>query len=264
MSEDQQRADRPGGRRTRDRRGSLATSPRTAVLWSGVEQVLSARGERLDVLDLGGGTGGLAVAVAGLGHQVVVVDPSPDALAAFERRASDAGVADRVRAVQGDADDLPQVVGEGSQDVVLCHGVLEHVDDPADAIRRIAATLRPGGAVSLLVAQRLAAVLGRALAGRFAEASRTLASTDGRWGEHDPLPRRFDAEQVVGLLEQHGLRAQSVHGLRVFADLVPEVLVDGEDARDALRDLERLAGEGDHPVLTALAAQLHVVAVRDR
>ena len=52
----------------------------------------------LDIVDVGGGTGGFAVALARLGHRVTVIDPSPDALAALERRAAEAGVSDAVRA----------------------------------------------------------------------------------------------------------------------------------------------------------------------
>ena len=60
---------------------------RTAVLWAALRAVLDADGPR-DVLDVGGGTGGFAVPIAELGHRVTVVDPSPDALAALERRAA--------------------------------------------------------------------------------------------------------------------------------------------------------------------------------
>ena len=98
--------------------------------------------------------------------------------------------------------------------------------------------LRPGGAASLLVAQRLAVVLARALAGRFAEAAHALDAPDGRWGQADPLPRRFDASSIVALAEAAGLSTRRppglVHGVRLFSDLVPEALVDGEDARAAL------------------------------
>ncbi|MGN6246636.1 MAG: class I SAM-dependent methyltransferase, partial [Motilibacteraceae bacterium] len=83
----------------------------------------------LDVLDVGGGTGGFAVPLAREGHRVTVVDPSPDALAALERRAAEAGVP--VRAVQGDLSDLLDVVPAAGADVVLVHGALEHADDPA-------------------------------------------------------------------------------------------------------------------------------------
>jgi hypothetical protein len=138
------------------------------------------------------------------------------------------------------------------------------VDSPAEALAGVVGVLRPGGMASLLVAQRLAAVLARALVGRFAEAAQALDDTDGRWGPADPLPRRFDRAQVLGLLDAAGLRPRMVHGVRLFTDLVPEALVDGDDARAALLDLERRAGDhSDHPELAALAAQLHVVAVRD-
>ena len=55
--------------------------------------VLSARAAQagrtvLDVVDVGAGTGGLAVSIASRGHRVTVVDPSPDALAAARWRAT--------------------------------------------------------------------------------------------------------------------------------------------------------------------------------
>ncbi|GAB3597888.1 methyltransferase [Angustibacter peucedani] len=257
----------------RPRRGDVATSPRTAAVWDVVQRTAAqlagspartaSTGSALEVLDAGAGTGGMAVRLAALGHRVTVVDPSPDALAALERRAEEAGVVDRVSAVQADAAQLPQVVAPSSVDLVCCHGVLEHVDEPRQAVQAVADVLRPGGAASLLVAQRSAVVLARALAGRFAEAARALDDPDGRWGEADPLPRRFDQPQLLALVEAAGLVPRQVHGVRLFSDLVPEALVDGDDARAALLDLERRAGEHpEHPELAALAVQLHVLAVR--
>src|SRR5580693_6579208 len=103
---------------------------------------------RLDIVDAGGGTGGSAVPLAGLGHHVTVIDPSPDSLAAAERRAAEMNV--RLTMVQGDAADLTAVAGRQGADLVLCHNVLEYVDSPADAMAAIAGVLRPGGAVSVL------------------------------------------------------------------------------------------------------------------
>ena len=48
------------------------------------ERMAQTGNDRLDVVDAGGGTGGFAVPLAGQGHRVTVVDPSPDALAALE------------------------------------------------------------------------------------------------------------------------------------------------------------------------------------
>ncbi len=53
---------------------------------------------------------------------------------------------------------------------MICHNVLEYVDSPAAALAAVARVLRPGGTVSVLAANTVAAVLQRALAGKYAEA----------------------------------------------------------------------------------------------
>ncbi|WP_073952552.1 methyltransferase [Streptomyces kebangsaanensis] len=238
-------------------------SLRTAVVWEVLRDALDRRvkatgRESLDVLDTGGGSGNFAVPVARLGHRVTVVDPSPNALFALERRAAEADVADRVRGVQGDVHGLFDVAERGGYDVVLCHGVLEYVDDPAEGVRNAVAALRAEGVLSLLAAGLGGAVLARALAGHFKEARQALDDPHGRWGEGDPVPRRFTAEQLTALVEGAGLAVGSVHGVRVFADLVPGVLVDTEPgALDALLKLEEAAAE--LPAFHSVATQLHVL-----
>lgn len=240
------------------------SSLRTAVVWEVLREALdrrAAEAERpvLDVLDTGGGTGNFAVPVARLGHRVTVVDPSPDALFALERRAAEAGVTDLVRAVQGDTQTLADLVEPGSTDVVLCHGVLEVVDDPAEALGSITAVLRKSGLVSLLAANRHGAVLARALSGHFVEARNALEGETGRWGAGDPMPRRFTPDELTALADAVGLHVLSVHGIRVFADLVPGVLVDSEPgAMEALLRLEEAAAQ--QPAFHAAATQLHLLA----
>jgi SAM-dependent methyltransferase len=236
---------------------------RTAVVWEVLQDALDRRvkatgRQALDVLDTGGGSGNFAVPVARLGHRVTVVDPSPNALFALERRAAEADVADRVQGVQGDAHGLFDVVERGGYDVVLCHGVLEYVDDPAEGIRNAVAALRSEGVLSLLAAGLGGAVLARALAGHFKEAKQALEDPDGRWGHGDPMPRRFTADQLTKLVEGAGLNVGAVHGIRIFADLVPGVLVDTEPgAMEALLKLEEAAAE--LPAFHSVATQIHVL-----
>ncbi|MBT2472847.1 methyltransferase [Streptomyces sp. ISL-66] len=238
-------------------------SLRTAVVWEVLKEALDRRVKAtgrdvLDVLDTGGGTGKFAVPVARLGHRVTVVDPSPNALFGLERRVSEAGVADLVRGVQGDAQGLLDVVERDAYDVVVCHGVLEYVDDPAEGVANAVAALRPGGILSLLGAGLGGAVLARALAGHFTEARTALTDPAGRWGPGDPVPRRFTAEQLAALVGDAGLAVGAVHGVRIFADLVPGVLVDTEPgAVEALLRLEEAAAE--LPAFHAVATQLHVL-----
>ena len=235
---------------------------RTAVAWDALAAALSRHQkdtgrDRLDVVDAGGGTGGFAVPLASQGHHVTVVDPSPDALAALERRAAEAALSDRVSAVQGDAADLAELLGVGSADVVLCHGVLEIVDDPVDAVRGIAGVLRPAGLASVLVAQRFAAVLARAVAGHLGDARHALRDPNGRWGTGDPLPRRFDEPESGDLFEAADMRVLQVHGVRVFADLVPGALSDEPTSCATCWSSRRRSQD---PAFRAVAGQLHVLA----
>ncbi len=238
-----------------DRPSERRAAARTAVVWEALRPVLD--GTAGDVLDIGGGTGGFAVRVAELGHRVQVVDPSPDALAALDRRARESGVADRVTGQQGELSSLLDVTGPASVDIVLCHGVLEVVDDSAAALATIAEVLRPGGVLSLLVAQRHAAVVARAMAGHFQQARAMLDSTSstGRSG------RRFTHDEITSLLSGADFELSSVHGVRVFADLVPGSLLDLEPgATQALLELEQAVAE--RPEYLPLATQLHVIARR--
>jgi SAM-dependent methyltransferase len=232
---------------------------RTAAVWAVLHRELQRHaGQELTVLDVGGGTGGFAVPVAEAGHRVTVVDASPDALAALTRRAADAGVAERVRAVQGDGDALAGLIPAGSVDLILCHAVLEVVDDPAGVVAAIAAALRPGGAVSLLVASRAAAVLGRAVNGHLDVASALLTDPEGRAGARDTLRRRYDADTAAALLTTAGLAVEEIHGVRVLADLLPPAVVEADP--QAMLDLELALSA--RPPFRDIAAQLHLFARR--
>lgn len=232
---------------------------RTAAVWAVLRRELERHADReLTVLDVGGGTGGFAVPLAEAGHTVTVVDASPDALAALTRRAADAGVADRVRAVQGDGDALTSLVEPGSVDLILCHSVLEVVDDPAGVVAAVATALRPGGAVSLLVAGRAAAILGRAINGHLRSAATVVTDPDGRAGARDTLRRRYDAETAAALLSSAGLTVEEILGVRVLADLLPAAVLE-EDPATVLELELALAAQ---PPFRDIASQLHLFARR--
>lgn len=237
---------------------------RSELMWQAVVDAVETCGAdgALDVLDLGGGTGGDAVHLARLGHRVTVVDPSPDALASLHRRGVEAGLDEPVRGIQGDSGDLLQHVEPASFDLVLCHGVLEHVDDPAQALGTVATVLRPGGHTSVLVAGRNAAVAARALAGDFATAQTLLGRTVDGWDLRTMGPRRFVRAELDALLAEQGFVPVQSIGVRVFADLVPSAIVDIEPgARDALYDLERQLREVRE--FSALSAGLQSIARLD-
>lgn len=234
---------------------ALRSTVVTELLTAAIADLQATSSGPLRIVDAGGGTGGVGVPLAGAGHDVLVVDPSPDAMATLHRRAEERGdgSAARIRAVQGDLADLPSLVPAGSVDVVVVHEVLDVVDDPAAALASVRAVLRPGGLASVLVANRAGAALARALAGRFADAAALLGLGPGG--------PRYDVRSLPAALAAAGLDVVALHGIRVVSDLVPGPLLENDPAAvRALLDLERAAAT--HPDTHPIAARLHALAHR--
>ncbi|WP_428374920.1 bifunctional 2-polyprenyl-6-hydroxyphenol methylase/3-demethylubiquinol 3-O-methyltransferase UbiG [Lichenicoccus sp.] len=166
---------------------------------------------RLRLLDLGCGAGLASEALAALGHDVLGVDASPEAiLAAREHHAAPrltapgqgpAGHAGALSYRDGSAEAL---LREGLRfDAVIALEVIEHVTDPAGFLRLLAGLLQPGGVIVISTLNRTLRSLATAKIG--AEYVLRLLPA----GTHDW--RRFVTPAELG---RHAARA----GLRV-ADL---------------------------------------------
>lgn len=234
------------------RRGARTVS--RAVIGDVLIQQLSAwqaetqRG-RIAVVDLGGGTGGLAVQLAAHDMDVIVVDPSPNALAALDRRAREHGVSDRIRGVQGDADSLSGLVGRAGADAIVCHQVLDVVRSPVDVLQAIGAALVPGGVFSLLVNQRYQAVAQNVAKGDIVQALAT-------WDD----PARFDPNRIGELLRAAGFHTREMHGIGLLANQVSDDLSDGLAGFDGLYELELALSR--EPSLWAAAQSLLIFGSR--
>jgi S-adenosylmethionine-dependent methyltransferase len=200
-------------------------------------QVLAALPEPpARVVDAGGGTGQLAVALARRGYQVTVVDTSAAMLATCAQRAAGEGaeVAARLATVQGDAADLPALLGPASRDAAVCHDLITQVDDPAAVLAALAGVLCDGGVLSLGFANRDWLVL---RAGRRGEHAGALRLAHGPDAGRPPAPAMTLAE-VEAELERAGFEAVAASGVGVFVD-------GGDEDPDpaglaALVELERL------------------------
>lgn len=243
----------PGAHETSRRDGHSAPATRLGVVWQALTSALDA--PPAAVLDCGGGSGSFAVPLAGLGHHVTVVDISADALATLERRAAERGATaagGAVVPVQGDVENLGEAVDGQQFDVVLAHGVLAAVDDPTSAFAAIVAATRPGGVLSVVVDNPVAAVLARALGGDVPAALEEFSTLD--------VTTRPGPDAVRALAREHGLLVEQVHGVGVFAELVPGRAVDSPDAREALAELEARAAT--RSPFTEIASRVHLLARR--
>jgi S-adenosylmethionine-dependent methyltransferase len=201
------------------------------------------------VVDAGGGTGQLAVALARRGYRVTVVDTSAAMLATCAQRAADAGaeVAERVTGIQGDAADLPGLLGQDSQDAAVCHDLLTRVDDQAALLASLAGALVAGGVLSLGFANR-----------------DWLALRAGRRGDHAAALRLVGGGEALTLaeaeteLDKAGFELVAASGVGVFTDTADDDLDQNELA--TLVELERLVA-GREPYRSS-ARTLHLIARR--
>jgi SAM-dependent methyltransferase len=100
------------------------------------------------VLDVASGSGTSALLLARrFGCDVVGVDYSADAVAQASRRAEQAGLADRVRFIQGDAERLP--LPRADFDAVVCECAFCIFPDKLAATTEFARVLRPDGRLGL-------------------------------------------------------------------------------------------------------------------
>lgn len=118
------------------------------------EQIIGAVRERMPepalIVDAGSGPGVISTALAAAlpEAEVVALDSAPALLERAERRARDAGLANRMRVLRGD---LPDAFAEVKDaDVVWLGQSLHHVGDQQGALAAAASSLAPGGLLVLL------------------------------------------------------------------------------------------------------------------
>ena len=107
-----------------------------------LHKTLDLHSTPLTVLDAGGGTGVMTEAMLALDHRVTLSDISADTLALAKQKFGDNP---RVTIVQQDILSLPQQ----QYDLVICHAVLEWLQNPLPVIDKLISLVKPSGYLSL-------------------------------------------------------------------------------------------------------------------
>ena len=183
----------------------------------------SARVNSLRALDVGCGTGDTAVRLAALGIHVTLLDSSAAMLALAERTIVEAGVSDWITVKHGDARQLATIFQTRSFDIVLCHNVLEYLDDPGPLLHGARQLMRNTSALlSVLVRNQAGEVLKAALqTGDLAAAEHNLTADWGEESLYRGRVRLFTSEALEAILKDASLTINARRGVRVIADYLP-------------------------------------------
>jgi S-adenosylmethionine-dependent methyltransferase len=191
--------------------------------------------QTLSILDAGGGTGMMAEVFAEQGHKVDILDVSQEALdiakTRLERFTSTGFICDGISSV-----DKPY-------DLILCHAVLEWLDDPQAAILHLLEHLNPNGVLSLSFFNKDAMLFNNAIYGNFDYIAKGMKVRNVvRLNPNNPQPPRL----ILDFLENiAGVRVEMSAGIRCFHDYMRDISMQSSKFDDILA-LEKAHG-GDEP-----------------
>ena len=250
----------PGGERFRDGACDYAAyldTPqgrlRTDLAFANLREFLPQPPPRpIRALDIGSGAGTIAIRLTQLGFHVTLLDSSSAMLEIADRAAREAGVAANIALKQGEAAQIADLFRGESFDLILCHNVLEFLDDPGTVLHAAEQLMSDSNAtLSVLVRNRAGEVLKSAIQ------SGDLAATEdcltAEWGSESlfggPV-RLFAPESLRTALHGARLNVIAERGVRVLSDYLPPT-VSPNSQYGRIFELERKLGR--QPEFAAVA-----------
>jgi S-adenosylmethionine-dependent methyltransferase len=200
-------------------KGQIRLAVLSADLTPIIARLLERRAEPLRILDVGGGLGQLSIRFAQQGHYVTVNDISSVMLDLARAKAREAGVEEAINWHCGPYQDLAAEAHEPF-DLVLCHAVLEWLQEPSLLVPALAPLVNPDGYLSLCFYNPASIIYRNLIRGNFnwVQQAPTYTADNGSLTPNNPC----SIEQVRGWLAQSHFRIQVESGLRVFSDYVVE------------------------------------------
>jgi len=242
------KADSQGFERGADKYAAYLETPegrlRSDLAFANLQEFIPLQAkDSLRALDVGCGTGAMAVRLARLDIHVTLLDSSAEMLDIAKRAVREAGITEHTVLKHGDAVGLAKVFPMQSFDVILFHNVLEFVDDPVAVLCGVARALRDSSAIlSVLVRNRAGEVFKAAIqAGDLAAAENNLTAEWGQESLYGGRVRLFTPYSLRAMLKAASLTVIAERGVRVLADYLPPQVSRSSDYKRIL-ELERKLG----------------------
>ncbi len=236
---------------------------RYRIAFANLRRYLELEGRPLRVLDAGGGSGAEALHFAAQGHSVALLDYSKAMLDEARRAAQESGVAQQITFHQGDLASIPGRFSPAEFDVVLCHNVLQYVENLEAALEAMCHVLRPEGLLSIISINRFSEAYRRALQQLDLSGAYEALDTHTIQGVLFDVPMRvYAAEEMVPPLEAAGCSVLGNYGIRCICDYIHDNEIKSDpDFYEKLERLE-LAVSDKHPY-NLLARFFQLIACKE-
>jgi len=169
----------------------------------------------LRVLDAGGGNGLDSLCLARMNHHIDLVDISQQMLNDARANAALAGVTNRVATHAIDVFDIGDEFAGNEFDIVLCHNVIQFVDEVKPLLEIFSRVLKPGGFLSLISTNQYSLPYQAAfLEQDLDKAFELLDHSAGYNPVFDIHAHVFRADEVIDWLSSMGLALEKHYGIR--------------------------------------------------
>jgi SAM-dependent methyltransferase len=180
-----------------------------------------------EVLEIGCGIGTDTINFARYGAMVTALDLSAKSLAIARQRADLYHLQDRIRFIQGDAENLPKFVSAKQYDLIYSFGVIHHTPHPERVIEQLRGYLKPGGTVKFMVYHRhswkvlwILLTYGK---GRFWSLSE-LVTRYSEAQEGCPVTLTFTKKELTKFLSRYGFHVDEIWVDHIFPYRIPDYL----------------------------------------
>lgn len=175
----------------------------------------------LNILDAGGGSGSDAIPLAQEGHRVTLLDYSEQMLNEARRAAEAQGVIHHMTFHHASLFDLSDLFPQPAFDVVICHNVIQYVDDMAGAVQAVCKPLKPGGVASIININRYSDTLQAALLRHDLDEALSNINIHASYTPlFDATLHRCSGEEMIDALEAAGCALLGHYGVRCVNDYI--------------------------------------------
>ena len=176
-------------------------------------------GEQLQILDAGGGNGLDSLYFAEAGHSIHIVDYSKEMLVEANKLASAKKVENNFKIYHADIQEIDSLFSNIKFDLILCHNVLQYVEDVSLLVKKLTDLLKSDGFISLISINRYSIPYQRAfLRGDLQTALAEIGTREHHGYLFDTTLINYSAEEIAEMLKQANATIESDYGIRNIYD----------------------------------------------